>query len=132
MIVRPLSLCIGSARLTRSRTAEEDVIHTRTQYLFDEEKDMTPLSQMQATKELLSGAQRIAYVGLCRLVTREMVQALKIGRHKELEAAAESMQNWATKIMGRLYHHMEVDTAGAPRPSSLGFEKPMTVAQSSA
>ena len=61
---------------------------------------------------MLSGAQRVAYVGLCRLVTREMVYALRRGKHKELEAAAVSMQNWATKIMGRLYYHMEIDTAG--------------------
>jgi len=35
---------------------------------------MTPLSQMQATKDLLTEAQRIAYVGLCLLTSREMGQ----------------------------------------------------------
>ncbi len=33
---------------------------------------MTPLNQMQATKNLLTEAQQIAYVGLCALTSREM------------------------------------------------------------
>ncbi len=66
---------------------------------------MTPLSQMQATKNLLTEAQRIAYVGLCSLTSREMAQELKTVRRKELKAAVASMELWAMKIMGRLYYH---------------------------
>lgn len=75
---------------------------------------MTPLSQMQQTKTLLTEGQRIAYVGLCRLVTREMVQTLALAAKgaKELEPARESCHHWANKIMGRLYRHMDVDSAG--------------------
>lgn len=85
-------------------------MHTRTDYLFNSEAGMTPLSQMQATKTMLSEGQRIAYVGLCKLVSREM--GLKMRGVKELEPCIEGLQNWATKIMGRLYQHMEIEPAG--------------------
>lgn len=102
-------------RLELDDDPDEDEISMQTQYLFNEDKGMTPLAQMQATKTLLTEGQRIAYVGLCRLVAREMVQTLKIAAKgaKELDPATESTQNWSNKIMGRLYRHMEVDTAGA-------------------
>lgn len=102
-------------RLELDDDPEEDEISMRTQYLFNEDKGMTPLSQMQATKTLLTEGQRIAYVGLCRLVAREMAQTLALASKgaKELEPARQSAQNWGNKIMGRLYRHMEVDGAGA-------------------
>ena len=100
---------------TRLRVREEedaDEVHLRTKYLFDEDKAMTPLSQMQATKNLLTEAQRIAYVGLCSLTSREMLQTLKTSQRKELKAAAQNMELWLLKIMGRLYYHMELETQG--------------------
>lgn len=36
-----------------------------------EDKAMTPLSQMQATKNILTEAQKIAYVGLCALFSQQ-------------------------------------------------------------
>lgn len=101
-------------RLELDDDPEEDEISMRTQYLFNEEKGMTPLSQMQTTKTLLTEGQRIAYVGVCRLVAREMVQTLSICAKgsKELEPARDSAKNWSNKIMGRLYRHMEVNSAG--------------------
>jgi len=101
-------------RLELDDDPEEDEVSMRTQYLFNEDKGMTPLSQMQATKTLLTEGQRIAYVGLCRLVAREMVQTLAMAARgaKELDPAAESARNWQAKIMGRLYRHMEVDGPG--------------------
>lgn len=107
-------------RLELDEDPEEDEVHTRTQYLFDDDKGMTPLSQMQTTKTMLSDPQRIAYVGLCRLVTREMATVFK--GLKELQPATESMQNWGTKVMGRLYQHMEIDPAGE-RPISVVIEQ---------
>ncbi|GAA5905705.1 uncharacterized protein JCM6883_005418 [Sporobolomyces salmoneus] len=100
-------------RLELDDDPEEDEISMRTQYLFNEETSMTPLSQMQQTKTLLTEGQRIAYVGLSRLVAREMVQTLALAAKgaKELEPARESCTNWANKIMGRLYRHMDVDAA---------------------
>ena len=84
-------------RLELDDDPEEDEVHMRTDFLFDDEKEMTPLSQMQATKTLLTEGQRIAYVGLCKLVTREMVQTLRVGSSKELSPAVESTQNWQTR-----------------------------------
>ncbi|KAH0591569.1 hypothetical protein H2248_001623 [Termitomyces sp. 'cryptogamus'] len=98
---------------TRLRGTEEedaDEVHLRTRYLFDEDKAMTPLSQMQATKNLLTEAQRIAYVGLCYLTCREMSQALSKASRKEFKAALSNMDLWILKIMGRLYYHMELAT----------------------
>ncbi|BGP23253.1 DUF726 domain protein [Rhodotorula toruloides] len=100
-------------RLELDDDPDEDEISMRTQYLFNEDTSMTPLSQMQQTKTLLTEGQRIAYVGLCRLVAREMVQTLALAAKgaKELDPAKESCKNWANKIMGRLYRHMDVDSA---------------------
>ncbi|TEB32477.1 DUF726-domain-containing protein [Coprinellus micaceus] len=103
----------NESEYTRLRVREEDEadeVHLRTKYLFDEDKAMTPLSQMQQTKNLLTEAQRIAYVGLCALTSREMVQTLNASKRKELKEAAKSMDLWMLKIMGRLYYHMELET----------------------
>lgn len=105
----------NESEYTRLRMQEEDdndEVHLRTRYLFDEDKAMTPLSQMQATKKLLTEAQRIAYVGLCALTAKEMAQGLRLYQRKELKAAVNSMELWALKIMGRLYYHMELETPG--------------------
>ncbi|KLO20625.1 DUF726-domain-containing protein [Schizopora paradoxa] len=99
-------------RLRLDEVDDSDQVHMRTKYLFDEDKAMTPLSQMQATKDMLTEAQRIAYVGLCALVIREMRESYNnMGKSKDLKAALESLQLWALKIMGRLYYHMELETA---------------------
>ncbi|KAJ6606805.1 hypothetical protein B0H10DRAFT_2074448 [Mycena sp. CBHHK59/15] len=103
----------NESEYTRLRVNEEDEtdeVHMRTKYLFDEDKAMTPLSQMQATKNLLTEAQRIAYVGLCALITQEMAQSLKRPNRKEFKSAVQNMDLWAMKIMGRLYYHMELET----------------------
>ncbi|KAI0094238.1 hypothetical protein BDY19DRAFT_10660 [Irpex rosettiformis] len=102
-------------RLRLNEEDESDEVHLRTRYLFDEDKAMTPLSQMQATKDMLTEAQRIAYVGLCALAAREMVDQLKAmntGKKeiKELKESVKSMELWSLKIMGRLYYHMELAT----------------------
>jgi len=102
----------NESEYTRLRMREEeeaDEVHLRTKYLFDEDQAMTPLSQMQQTKNMLTEAQRIAYVGLCALVSTEMRKKL-IG--KESKAAAQDMGLWRMKILGRLYYHMELATAG--------------------
>jgi len=92
---------------------------------------MTPLSQMQATKNLLTETQRIAYVGLCKLACVEMVNELravadadvkkkatkiklgtKAGTGVVDDPATESSTVWGLKIMARLYHHMELERDG--------------------
>ncbi|KAG7452109.1 DUF726-domain-containing protein [Guyanagaster necrorhizus] len=87
-------------------------------------KAMTPLSQMQVTKSLLTEAQRIAYVGLCLLTGREMAQEMKVVRRKELKAAVASMELSAMKIMGRLYYHIELETQEQKMIESLGEHAP--------
>lgn len=99
-------------RLRLDEEDESDEVHLRTKYLFNEDKAMTPLSQMQQTKNMLTEAQRIAYVGLCALAAREMADKLRAVNHKELKNAIKSMELWALKIMGRLYYHMELATEG--------------------
>lgn len=100
---------------TRVRLDEDEdneEIHLRTKFLFDEDKAMTPLSQMQTTKNLLTESQRIAYVGLCYLTCREMTVLMrKVGR-KELQPSLKALEMWSLKIMGRLYYHMEIAIPG--------------------
>lgn len=100
-------------RLKLNDDDDADDAYLRTRYLFDEDKAMTPLSQMQATKNLLTEAQRIAYVGLCSLVARQMTLTLQQARRKELASAIRGMELWRLKIMGRIYYHMELETDGA-------------------
>ena len=106
----------NESEYTRLRMREEedaDEVHLRTKYLFDEDQAMTPLSQMQQTKNMLTEAQRIAYVGLCALVSTEMINKLKNLFGKGSKAAVQDMELWRLKILGRLYYHMELATAGA-------------------
>jgi hypothetical protein len=98
-------------RLDEDEDAED--VHLRTKYLFDEDKAMTPLNQMQATKNLLTETQRIAYVALCALAIKEMTSKLKNVKSKELKPAVGSLELWGLKILGRLYYHMELATPGS-------------------
>ncbi|KAI4217278.1 MAG: hypothetical protein LQ351_000587 [Letrouitia transgressa] len=96
-----------------------------TSYLFkpkhseaveDDDEQRDPLAQMQATKDLLTEGQRIAYVGVTRLAMAEMVEFLvgiepTKGTKKELRTAAESIKMWSQQMMVRLYSHMDIDTS---------------------
>lgn len=99
-------------RLKLEDDDDADDAYLRTKYLFDEDKAMTPLSQMQATKNLLTEAQRIAYVGVCSLVARQMIQLLSSSKRKELTPAVKNLDLWRLRIMGRIYYHMELETDG--------------------
>lgn len=98
-----------------------------TDYLFkskegkaveeDDEEQRDPLAQMQATKDLLTEGQRIAYVGVTRLAMATMITELEDiegtkGTKKELRLAVESMKMWSQQMMVRLYSHMEIDSSG--------------------
>ncbi|KAI4101430.1 MAG: hypothetical protein LQ339_005079 [Xanthoria mediterranea] len=96
-----------------------------TDYLFkpkdgeaveDEDEQRDPLAQMQATKDLLTEGQRIAYVGVTRLAMATMVKELEDievtkGIKKELRTAVESMKMWTQQMMVRVYKHMEIDSS---------------------
>lgn len=96
-----------------------------TKYLFKEpstnieaedEEGRDSVAQLQATKELLTEQQRIAYVGLARVAVSQLVKAAEHmegtrSTRKELRMAAESMKMWSQKMMVRLYAHMEISSA---------------------
>ncbi|KAL8663609.1 MAG: hypothetical protein Q9168_008061 [Polycauliona sp. 1 TL-2023] len=96
-----------------------------TDYLFkpkegeaveDDDEQRDPLAQMQATKDLLTEGQRIAYVGVTRLAMATMVKELEDievtkGIKKELRTAVESMKMWTQQMMVRVYKHMEIDSS---------------------
>ncbi|KAI9784166.1 MAG: hypothetical protein M1839_002671 [Geoglossum umbratile] len=93
-----------------------------TSYLFKEsgtnvadedEEQRNPLAQMQATKDLLTEGQRIAYVGVCRLAMVSMLKELEAievtkGTKKEINLASESLSKWSQKVMVKLYAHMDI------------------------
>jgi hypothetical protein len=134
------SVLLLDTRLRLEEDTDADEVHMRTRYLFDDTQAMTPLSQMQATKNLLTETQRIAYVGLCKLACQEMTEELrkvaasdgkggvkgatvkarlkevagkgKSGKEEEEEASVEACKVWGLKIMARLYHHMELAREG--------------------
>ena len=81
-----------------------------------EEELRDPLSQLQATKDLLTEGQRIAYVGVTRLAMYEMTKELEDitpskASKKSFQDALDSMKKWGQGIMVRLYNHMDIDTA---------------------
>ncbi|KAI9758792.1 MAG: hypothetical protein M4579_002806 [Chaenotheca gracillima] len=96
-----------------------------TKYLFKEagtdvvdedEEARDPLAQMEATKDLLTEGQRIAYVGVTRVAMVEMIKELEDiegtkGTKKELSVAQENIKMWSQKMMIRLYGHMDIDAA---------------------
>ncbi|KAL9088771.1 MAG: hypothetical protein Q9165_006080 [Trypethelium subeluteriae] len=105
----------------QSATSMDD----NTAYLFKDptttvtDEDDTvrdPLAQMQATKDLLTEGQRIAYVGVAKLAMDKMTKELDAlertrGAKKIVELGVETMQMWSQKMMLRLYQHMEINQA---------------------
>ncbi|KIW11780.1 hypothetical protein PV08_09052 [Exophiala spinifera] len=80
----------------------------------DEQRDA--LAQLQATKDLLTEGQRIAYVGVVRLTIHKMFNALgnlekTRNIRREIMKSVESMDMWGQTIMLRLYAHMDIDPA---------------------
>ncbi|ROW10991.1 hypothetical protein VMCG_01580 [Cytospora schulzeri] len=97
-----------------------------TNYLFknpggtalteDDDQTRDAVSQMQATKDLLTEGQKIAYVGLTRIELSEMVKELEKvqftkASKKQGQLATEATKMWSQKIMIRLYTHMDISAA---------------------
>ncbi|RGP74340.1 hypothetical protein FLONG3_6119 [Fusarium longipes] len=96
-----------------------------TKYLFksaagtsmvDDDDGRDAIGQMQATKDLLTEGQRVAYVGLVRLEIVKLVkeeEKMKTFKKtkKEVGISVESMMMWGQKMMLRLYAHMEINEA---------------------
>lgn len=91
-----------------------------TNVVDEDEEQRDPLTQMKATKDLLTEGQRIAYVGVTRLAMVEMLKQLEktetqeMGKvaKKVLNTAVEAMKMWGQKMMVRLYAHMDIDSSG--------------------
>lgn len=82
----------------------------------DDDEQRDALAQLEATKDLLTEGQRIAYVGVARLTMFQMAQELETavttkGTKKEYAKALESMKKWGQQMMVRLYAHMDIDSA---------------------
>ncbi|CAK7227544.1 hypothetical protein SEUCBS140593_006614 [Sporothrix eucalyptigena] len=97
-----------------------------TNYLFktgagtgvmdDEDEQRDTVAQMEATKDMLTEGQRIAYVGITRLHMYNMVKELEDAKpskraRKEINMATEAMRMWSQKMMIRLYAHMDISLA---------------------
>lgn len=104
----------------KSATSMDENTHylfkTKGTDLADDEEQRDPLAQLQATKNLLTEGQRIAYVGVTRLAMAKMVKELEDmegtkNTKKGLVLSADSMKMWSQQVMVRLYMHMEVDSS---------------------
>ena len=106
-----------------SQTSMDDntayLFKEKTTALHDEDEAVRdPLMQMQATKNLLTEGQRVAYVGLVRLAMIEMERKFdgiteKKSRQvkKALDMQTETTKMWSQKMMVRLYGHMDINTS---------------------
>lgn len=113
---------VGTASKGYTRVAVDDDVKSinsmdeNTNFLFDEEElNRDPVSQLQATKGLLTDSQRIAYVGLCRLMMIDMEKEgaqLRGSRRamKSLSTGQDALAMWAQKMMLRLYAHMDLSS----------------------
>ncbi|KAI1214196.1 DUF726-domain-containing protein [Annulohypoxylon truncatum] len=118
----------GYTRVLDDEDAESQTsMDDNTRYLFKDpnstsmtemdEDQRDAVSQLQATKDLLTEGQRIAYVGVTRLELYEMIKEAESMTtsskrlKKDIQTAAEALKMWSQKIMIRLYAHMEISPA---------------------
>ncbi|KAJ4382798.1 hypothetical protein N0V86_002022 [Didymella sp. IMI 355093] len=106
-----------------SQTSMDDntayLFKEKTTALHDEDEAVRdPLMQMQATKNLLTEGQRVAYVGLVRLAMIEMERKFNTITEKKsrpvkkaLDMQTEGVKMWSQKMMVRLYGHMDINTS---------------------
>ncbi|KAI0489660.1 hypothetical protein F4859DRAFT_509246 [Xylaria cf. heliscus] len=117
----------GYTRVIDDEDAESETsMDDNTRYLFNnvkstsmtemDEEQRDAVSQLQATKDLLTEGQRIAYVGIARLEMAGMVKDVEhVDRlkraKKDVQLAVEALKMWSQKIMVRLYAHMDISSA---------------------
>lgn len=118
----------GYTRVQHDEDADStSSMEDNTSYLFkqqhgtegseDDEEMRDTMAQMQATKDLLTEGQRIAYVGVTRVTMAEMIAEVEKlettkGTKKEQTLIVEAYQMWSQKMMVRLYAHMEISSSG--------------------
>lgn len=71
---------------------------------------------LEGTKEMLTEAQRFAYVGIAKLIAVDMATDLAMLQRKSSNKLARSLNgsqknfaNWTMYIMGKLYEHMDLN-----------------------
>lgn len=115
----------GYTRVIMDEDAESATsMDEHTQYLFKDPKGTSmgeddeardAVSQMQATKDLLTEGQRIAYVGVVRLEIVNLVKEAELemtrGAKRQVVMGAEAVKMWGQKMMIRLYAHMDISDA---------------------
>ncbi|UKZ63274.1 uncharacterized protein TrAtP1_004502 [Trichoderma atroviride] len=115
----------GYTRVIMDEDAESATsMDEHTQYLFKDPKGTSmgeddeardAVSQMQATKDLLTEGQRIAYVGVVRLEIVNLVKEAELeitrGAKRQVIMGAEAVKMWGQKMMIRLYAHMDISDA---------------------
>lgn len=100
-----------------------DSVDEQTNHLFNAAGDnsglddeATIMSQLSHTKDLLTEGQRIAYIGICKLVLVAMLKDATVfnsSKHSKGESryALEGMILWSQKTTVRLYQHIEITPA---------------------
>lgn len=91
--------------------------HNSKESLLDVE-EMTTVSQLNSTKEMLKDSQKIAYVGLVKLIIVDLAIDLSrislnnnsIKANKRISTSHLSLQQWSIKMMDRLFEHMELSS----------------------
>ncbi|KAF9184468.1 hypothetical protein BGZ51_003328 [Haplosporangium sp. Z 767] len=61
---------------------------------------------IDASKDMLTEGQAFAYVGLCLVTANKLFQALE---GTETAHAKESLENFVSKLINRLYRHLDID-----------------------
>ncbi|KDN43321.1 DUF726-domain-containing protein [Tilletiaria anomala UBC 951] len=107
----------GYTQIQLQEDEEAERLHAATEYLFNdvtnsplEGPSVTPANQMATTKQLLTEGQRIAYVGLCSLLAKDIkAKVVKGPKGNDLKEAAQSADHWIASTMSKLYVHMDVE-----------------------
>lgn len=114
-----VSAAKGYTRVTLDEDAKSvNSMDENTEFLFDDDElNRDPLLQLQATKDMLTDSQKIAYVGLCRLILVSMADTLrhiKAGKKATniLNTAHDAISIWSQKMMIRLYSHLDISSEG--------------------
>lgn len=100
----------GYSRVGEDDAASQDSVDERTNHLFEDE-DATVGSQLEQTKTLLSDEQRIAYMGVCKLVMVDMLGQATLKNttaRGEAQSGLEALIVWSDMITARLYEHIDV------------------------
>ncbi|BFZ53576.1 hypothetical protein PYCC9005_000603 [Savitreella phatthalungensis] len=118
----------GYSRVQDDDAASQDSVDERTDHLFGAkiEDEATVDSQLAQTKTLLSDHQRIAYMGICKLVIVDMLTHATLQNataHGEGQSALEALILWSNMITARLYEHIEISDDEQVMMERLGKDK---------